>query len=59
MLAPVRKTWPRMLHVFADVGYADSKLEGALAEAGQWTLETAKGFELLPRHWVVERTGSG
>lgn len=33
-----------------------------MAQIGTWTLEnikrsdTAKGFELLPRRWVVERT---
>ena len=43
-------------------GYAGDKLKDALAPIGKWTLEiikrydTAKGFELLPRRWVVERT---
>ena len=38
------------------------KLRAALAKIGKWTLEiikrsdTAKGFVLLPRRWVVERT---
>ena len=54
--------WPWLRHVFADGGRAGSKLEEALAKAGRWTLEivkrsdAAKGFELLPRRWVVERT---
>lgn len=62
LLASIRKVWPWLRHVFADGGYAGSKLENALAKAGRWTLEivkrsdTAKGFELLPRRWVVERT---
>ena len=49
-------------HVFADGGYAGDKLRDALAPIGKWTLaiikrsDTAKGFELLPRRWVVERT---
>src|SRR6266478_7569855 len=49
-------------HVFADGAYAGEKLETALAGRGQWTLEIvkrsdqAKGFQLLPRRWVVERT---
>ena len=49
-------------HVFADGGYAGDKLRDALAPIGKWTLEiikrsdTAKGFKLLPRRWVVERT---
>ena len=48
--------------MFADGGYAGDKLKAALRDRGDWTLEiikrsdTAKGFEVLPRRWVVERT---
>ena len=48
--------------MFADGGYAGDKLRTALAKTGKWTIEiikrsdTAKGFVLLPRRWVVERT---
>ena len=51
-----------MRHVFADGGYAGDKLRGELAGMGRWTIEiikrsdAAKGFEVLPRRWVVERT---
>ena len=48
--------------IWADGGYAGDKLQGELAEMGRWSIEiirrsdTAKGFEVLPRRWVVERT---
>ena len=47
---------------FADGGYAGPKLRDALKAIGRWTLQivkrsdTAEGFEVLPRRWVVERT---
>ena len=62
LLASLRKAFPWLRHLFADGAYAGPKLEAALTELGRWTLEivkrsgTAKGFELLPRRWVVERT---
>jgi transposase len=54
--------FPWLRHVFADGGYAGPKLRNAMASHGTWTIEiikrsdTAKGFEILPRRWVVERT---
>ena len=62
LLASMRSLYPWLRHIFADGGYAGAKLRDAMAELGQWSFEiikrsdTAKGFELLPRRWVVERT---
>ena len=62
LLASIRHAFPWLRHVFADGGYAGAKLATALAALGRWTLEivkrpaAAKGFALLPRRWVVERT---
>jgi len=59
---PGRARSATLRHVFADGGYAGDKLRAALADKGHWTLEIinrsdkAKGFEVLPRRWVVERT---
>jgi transposase len=62
LLASVRHAFPWLRHVFADAGYAGDKLKAALENRGGWTVEivkrsdAAKGFVLLPRRWVVERT---
>ena len=62
LLASIRSAFPWLRHVFADGGYAGPKLMEALAKIGTWRLEiikrsdAAKGFVLLPRRWVVERT---
>lgn len=62
VLASIRYGYPWLRHVFADGGYAGKKLKAALVKIGKWTLQIvrrtdrAKGFELLPRRWVVERT---
>ena len=62
LLASVRSAFPWLRHVFADSAYAGDKLKGALEDLGNWTIEIvkrsdiAKGFVLLPRPWVVERT---
>lgn len=58
----VGRRFPGLRHVFADGGYAGDKLREALLPLGRFTLEiirrcdTANGFVLLPRRWVVERT---
>lgn len=62
VFAKLRREAPTLRRMFADGGYAGPKLQGALVSLGRWTLEivkrsdTAKGFEVLPRRWVVERT---
>lgn len=62
VLASIRKSCPWLRHIFADGGYAGPKLRGALDRIGTWTLEivkrsdAAKGFEVVQRRWVVERT---
>lgn len=62
VLAAIRHRFPWLRHVFADGGYGGEKLRSALAGLGNWTLEiikrsdAAKGFTVLPRRWVVERT---
>ncbi len=62
VLKSIVKRWPWLRHVFADGGYAGPKLKGALKRIGSFALEIvkrtdkAKGFEVLPRRWVVERT---
>lgn len=62
VLKAARFRFPWLRHVFADGGYAGQKLRDAMSGSGDWTVEiirrsdTAKGFEILPRRWVVERT---
>jgi transposase len=62
VLAAIRRLYPWLRHIFADGGYAGEKLRDALSGLGRWTVQiikrsdTAKGFEVLPRRWVVERT---
>jgi putative transposase len=55
--------WPRMERVWADGGYA-GKLIAWVDSFCHWVLEIVKrnddvkGFKLLPKRWVVERTFS-
>lgn len=62
VLAEARYRFPWLRHVFADGGYAGEKLRRALTKIGDWTVDvikrsdSAKGFTVLPRRWVVERT---
>jgi len=62
VLQSIRRFYPFLRHVFADGGYAGGKLKQALNGKGGWTIEVIrrsdrqKGFKVLPRRWVVERT---
>jgi transposase len=62
LLEQLRDKYPGLHHVFADRVYRGNQLIDALAHCGPWTIEIVerppgvKGFQLLPRRWVVERT---
>ena len=57
----VRSSFSRLKLVWADGGYAGKLVDWVESVCG-WVLEIvkrsddAKGFEVLPRRWVVERT---
>ena len=62
LLGALRRRFPRLRHIFADRIYRGPQLRAAIAGCGPWTIEIVerppgvKGFQLLPRRWVVERT---
>lgn len=62
LLERLRNRFPRLRHVFADRVYRGKQLPNALSHCGPWRIEIVerpagvKGFQLLPRRWVVERT---
>ena len=62
LLERLRQRFPKLRHVFADRIYRGGQLVNALSHCGPWTIEIVerppgvKGFQLLPRRWVVERT---
>jgi transposase len=57
-----RRRFPFIEVVFADQGYQGPKAASALARTGSWTLEIVRrapgerGFAVLPKRWIVERT---
>lgn len=61
VLEELKEEHPTVTHLWADGGYAGELVKWA-AEHGGWTLEIVrrtddmKGFKVLPRRWVVERT---
>ena len=65
VLKALAARYPMLRHVFADGGYAGPKLRDALKVIRRWTVQivkrsdTAQGFEVLRRRWVVERTFAG
>jgi len=62
LLRSLRRSFPELHHVFADRVYRGRQLLDAVADCGPWTIEIVqrppgvKGFRLLPRRWVVERS---
>lgn len=62
LLERLRRRFPKLRHVFADRVYRGPQLASAVSHCGPWTIEIVKrphgvkGFQLLPRRWVVERT---
>ena len=57
-----RRRFPFIEVVFADQGYQGPKASKAVSKNGNWTLEIVrrepdtKGFAVLPKRWIVERT---
>ena len=61
LLAKAKGCFPRLQKIWADGGYAGTLIDWVKELCG-WILEivkrsdTAKGFEILPHRWIVERT---
>jgi putative transposase len=61
VLRKLKGLFPRLVLIWADGGYA-GKLVGWAKRAGRWTLQIVKraddvrGFVVLPKRWIVERT---
>jgi len=59
---PTRRLFPFIERIYADGGYQGPRVRAAAARAGTWKIEIikrsdiAKGFVVLPKRWVVERT---
>ena len=64
LLAGLKPLLPHLKKIWADGAYTGEKLAGWLEERGGWKLEIverdreARGFEVLPKRWIVERTFS-
>jgi len=62
LLRALRRSFPSLAHIFADRVYRGPQLQQAVADCGPWTIQIVerppgvKGFQLLPRRWVVERS---
>ena len=57
-----RALFPFVLAIFADAGYRGPRAAAAARHGGRWRLrivrrpQTARGFVVLPKRWIVERT---
>src|SRR5208283_2362728 len=61
LLQKARRRFPFIEKIFADAGYQGPKMARTIAATGRWTIEIvkrsgAKGFVVLPKRWIVERT---
>ena len=62
LLASLRRSFPKLRHIFADRVYRGDKLRNAIAEFGRWTIEIVTRSERVgtfkpePKRWVIERT---
>ena len=61
MLRRARRLFPFIERIFADGGYAGKKMALVMGRTGTWKLEIVKrsdvkGFQVLPKRWIVERT---
>jgi putative transposase len=64
-MSPARRAWSagsRLKKIWADGAYCGTELADWCEEQGGWELEIverdkeAKGFKVLPKRWIVERT---
>ena len=57
-----RALFPFVRAIFADAGYRGPRAAGAARRSGRWRLrivkrtEAARGFVVLPKRWIAERT---
>jgi len=64
LLAGLKPFVPRLKKIWVDGAYTGEKLASWLEEQGGWELEIverdreARGFEVLSKRWIVERTFS-
>jgi putative transposase len=62
LLASLRRSFPKLRHIFADRVYRGDKLRKAIAAFGRWTIEIVTRSERVgtfkpePKRWVIERT---
>ena len=62
VLAEARSLFPFVERIFADGGYRGAATAAAVRALGAWEIDivnrsdTAKGFVVLPKRWIVERT---
>lgn len=61
LLRQARRRFPFIERIVADGGYTGPKMRALVARTGDWTLQIVKrsdvrGFVVLPKRWIVERT---